>query len=1297
MKDEAKTKKQLIDELNGLRRQAAIADKAEAEFDLLKDRQEKFAKAFLQNATPMIISSRQEGRFIDVNEAFLTMVGLQREDVIGKTSINVGSITREDRSAFLREFKEKGRVDNLEISIFAKSGETKSVLLNSSKISLGDEDYLLTVVTDISARKKAEEALRHSESLYKAIFENTGTATVVIETDKTISLANTEFEKLTGYSKAEIEGKMTWTKFNAPEDLEWMQEQHRMRRADPASAKKSYEFRIVDKAGARKNIHLTVDMIPGTAKSIASLLDVTDRKRATEALRESKELHARLVDTIPDIVLRMDLDGRIVFVNDYALRIGGYSRAEIEGQNILAFVCPEDRDRLKRNMAHMMAGRLGPQEYRIVFKDGKNVPFEANGDVLRGADGTPSGLVFICRDITGRKQAEEALYESEERYRRLFEDAMEGIFRTTLDGRPLMVNDAMAGILGYDSAQHVSETISDVGSQTYAIPLERHQLLDALMQVDKITKKEFLFIKRDGSTIKVLLNVRMVRDENGEPLYIEGSCIDITDKWLAEEALKASEKKYRKIFENATEGIYQTTPDGRYLSINPAFAKMFGYSSPQEMMDAVTDIRRQLYVNPADREELLRILRERGRADGFEIEGYRKDGSRFWISINIHAVYDDSGNILYFEGTNSDVTQRRQAEEALRESERKFRDLAEKSMVGIYLVQDGRYRYVNAEFANTFGYAIDEIVNKLHVRDMIHPDDLPMVEDRLNRRISGELQSLRYEFRIRTKDGKIRTAEVHSSRTSYQGKPAVIGTMLDITERRKAEEESRRLSIAIEQAAEDIIITDPEGIIQYANPAFEKITGYSRVEAIGATPRILKSGVHEPAFYKDLWETIKNGNIWTGRFINRCKDGRLIYEDATISPLLTSSGKLLGYVALKRDVTESVRMELHLREAQKMEAIGNLAGGIAHDFNNILSVILGYTELYRDRVQDRLEVYNSMGEILKAASRARDLVQQILTFSRRTTPEKRPTMLIPIVKEMAKFLRASLPSTIDIRLAVDKTPDVIMADATQIHQVLMNLCTNAGHAMRETGGILDIGLRETFLDEEDIGYHSSLKPGRYLELFVRDTGHGISRDNLERIFEPYFTTKEKGEGTGLGLAVVHGIVRDHGGEIKVYSEERKGTAFSVYLPAVAEAGEKEKETEKVIHKGNGEKILFVDDEKMIVELSREVLEKLGYAVVAETDPVRAIELFREGRDTFDLVITDKTMPHMTGFDLTKAVKEIRADIPVLLCSGFQEKEDPARLAALGIGRMIMKPAPMKILARAVRELLDGKTSRVDGD
>ena len=372
-----------------------------------------------------------------------------------------------------------------------------------------------------------------------------------------------------------------------------------------------------------------------------------------------------------------------------------------------------------------------------------------------------------------------------------------------------------------------------------------------------------------------------------------------------------------------------------------------------------------------------------------------------------------------------------------------------------------------------------------------------------------------------------------------------------------------------------------------------------------------------------------------------------------------------------------------------MEAIGTLAGGIAHDFNNILTGIIGYTELYKDAVLDRPKVYHSMEEVLRAAERARDLVKHILTFGRKTEHDKKPVLLSPIVKEVVKFMRASLPATIEIIETIDVTSDAIMADPSQIHQVLMNLCTNAGYAMKDSGGILEIGLKRVLVGTEDfLPLPLISRHGHYLKLTVRDSGAGIPEDDLGRIFEPYFTTKEKGEGTGLGLAVVHGIVKDHGGEISVYSKESKGTIFSVYLPVMEKHMDDEKDTEADVLPGKGETILFIDDEEMIVDVSREMLERLGYKVFTETDPVKAIEMFKEGPDKFDLVITDKTMPHMTGFDVVRAIKNIRADVPVLICSGYQEIGDMEKLTALGISQLITKPIRISSLSKAIRDALD---------
>ncbi|PKN35967.1 MAG: hypothetical protein CVU61_00245 [Deltaproteobacteria bacterium HGW-Deltaproteobacteria-19] len=373
-----------------------------------------------------------------------------------------------------------------------------------------------------------------------------------------------------------------------------------------------------------------------------------------------------------------------------------------------------------------------------------------------------------------------------------------------------------------------------------------------------------------------------------------------------------------------------------------------------------------------------------------------------------------------------------------------------------------------------------------------------------------------------------------------------------------------------------------------------------------------------------------------------------------------------------------------------MESIGALAGGIAHDFNNILSAIIGYTELYKEQVRDRPKVHRGMEEVLKAAGRARDLVQQILTFSRQAVREKRPTAIIPILNEVARFIRASLPSTIEIRQKLNATSDVVMADATHMHQLLMNLCTNAGHAMAGKGGALEIGLEEVVIGTDTQWLFPTLAGGRYLKLDVRDTGHGIKAEHLEKIFDPYFTTKAKGEGTGLGLAVVHGIAKDHGGEVKVYSEIDKGTCFSVYLPLMEKQAETILLAAEVSPPRGSERVLFIDDEEPLAYLAEEMLLGLGYRVVSETYPLKAIEEFGRNSDAFDLVITDKTMPHMTGFAVARDLHKIRADIPVILCSGFQEKEDLEKQSACGISSFIMKPFRINDLAEAIRSVLGKK-------
>jgi two-component system, cell cycle sensor histidine kinase and response regulator CckA len=388
------------------------------------------------------------------------------------------------------------------------------------------------------------------------------------------------------------------------------------------------------------------------------------------------------------------------------------------------------------------------------------------------------------------------------------------------------------------------------------------------------------------------------------------------------------------------------------------------------------------------------------------------------------------------------------------------------------------------------------------------------------------------------------------------------------------------------------------------------------------------------------------------------------------------------------DISEAKRLEIQLQQAQKMEAIGTLSGGIAHDFNNILGGIIGYAELAKMKAPEGSDVLADLEQVLKSSKRAADLVSQILTISRHHKKEQRPVQVRYIVHEATSLLRATLPTTIEIRENLSQDAGIINADPTQMHQVIMNLGTNAGHAMQENGGVLEVSLANVELDDLEAAKHLDLKAGPYLRLTVSDTGHGMASEVMERIFDPYFTTKDTGEGTGLGLSVAQGIVKTHGGTIRAYSEPGKGTIFHVYLPIILEAErEEENASEKPLPTGS-ECILLIDDEQVLIEVGRLALGQLGYEVVTQQSSVRALELFRAEPDKFDLVITDMTMPHMTGDQLARALKKIRPHIPVMLCTGNSRLISDEKIKEIGIKAVVIKPVLKRTMAETVREVLD---------
>lgn len=521
-----------------------------------------------------------------------------------------------------------------------------------------------------------------------------------------------------------------------------------------------------------------------------------------------------------------------------------------------------------------------------------------------------------------------------------------------------------------------------------------------------------------------------------------------------------------------------------------------------------------------------------------------------------------------------------------------------------------------------------------------------------------------------------------------------IKTIRMNAERERALEERMLLAAAIEQASNGVLTFDRDGIIHYMNSSYEGICGVVAEKAVGQSIHSLECCLKNEDFYRSILKTVETGEAQGGHFNSVRGDDSRYEINARISPVWSSSNVISRYVVIVRDVTHETMLERQLRQAQKLEAVATLSGGIAHDFNNILAVIITNTEMTLEDIPDDNPLKKQLEIVLKAGFRGKDLVKQILTLSRRTEQERQPVDVGLIVEECFNLLRASLPTTIEVKNWLTDEPGMIAADPTQIHQVVMNLCTNAAHAMSETGGSLEVVLDEVELDSDACKAYPGLKPGHYIELQISDSGHGMEREVMERIFDPFYTTKSQGKGTGLGLSVVHGIVKSHGGAITVDSVPGRGTIFSALFPKLENYVEIAKSPVVDLETQGSGRILFVDDEADYVLAKAKMLERFGYDVVVQTDSRETLELFRSAPYDFDLVITDQTMPHLTGDMLARQLLAIRPDIPIILCSGSSPETNsiltPEKSRAIGIREVLLKPVGREEMNLAIRRQLNDR-------
>ncbi len=844
----------------------------------------------------------------------------------------------------------------------------------------------------------------------------------------------------------------------------------------------------------------------------------------------------------------------------------------------------------------------------------------------------------------------------------------------------LKVNPAFTETLGFPEDALLGKSFFDFLHPDDITPT-RSVVEDKLRAGKKLINFENRHLCQDGSYRWLSWTSHPV-PEQGKAYTIAR---DITELKKASHELNESEKRYRRVVENANESII-VTQEGMLKFVNNKTYEMSGYAREELMSKPFIE-----FVHPDDHSMVMQhhIKRLKGEetCEKYVLRFVAKDGNIKWIENN--------GVVITWEGRPAtlnfitDITDRKRAEEALRESEERFRQVYNHMSIGVAKVSlEFKIEAANPAYCKMLGYSEKELIGK-HLREITHPDFLEKNILKQSRLAAGEIDHFRMEKRFIHKNSKIVHGILDASLVrDYNGRPLYfLGSVADISDRKRAEEALReseeKYRSMMDSMKDAAYICSPELLIEYMNPRMISTVGR---DATGDCCYKAIYGFDEKCSWCVLDNVLQGEHI--DYELENPKDNR--FYSVTNSPIHHSRGTI-SKLTIFRDVTDSKSIEAQLHQARKMESIGTIAGGIAHDFNNILYMITGNAELAMEDIPAWNPAHENLKEIKSAGLRAAGVVKQLLNFSHQTDQELKPIDAVIVIKDALKLLRSTIPASIEIQQKFPEKEVIILGDPTKINQLMMNLCINASQAMEEAGGILDILVEMISLNERKNDLYSDPAPGDWLKITVRDSGPGIRSDIIDRIFDPYFTTKDVGKGSGMGLAVVHGIVKNHHGTILAHTEPGQGMTFTIFLPVLTKRPAMETKASDFIPRGTGERVLFVDDEASITGMIEKMLERLRYRVQTTTSPLDALEMFRSKPDFFDLVLTDMTMPKMTGVELSKKLKEIKPDIPVVICTGHNALIDEEKAKSISVEDYVMKPILMRDIAKVIRKVLDKTT------
>lgn len=1000
-----------------------------------------------------------------------------------------------------------------------------------------------------------------------------------------------------------------------------------------------------------------------------------------QQLRQTVSRLQTLTDTAPDGILRISTDSRIVDLNKTCIELFGYSHEELMHSPMSALGAEVASESIiGENIEQAIEGKAVDFEWLLRRKDGVLLSTVVRFRLMQLGD--DHSILAVITDITDRKEAGSALRESEERYRTAIEASHDGVVIVQNDVH-VYANQAFLDMFRYNNLDEI------VGQQQYCIlhPDDYERVVgyaQARLKGEYAPARyEFKGIRKDGTPIDVEASVNTIsyKGEQAVLAYLR----DTTERKEADEALRRAEEKYRSIFDNAVEGIFQTLPEGRALNVNPALAKIFGYDSPEELWNAINNIGSQLYVDPEQRQEHMKILNEKGSAKGFETKMYRKDGSIIWASIDSRTVRDNTGIPLYYEGFLVDITERKQMEDDLRLGEARYKSLFQDNQAAILLINP---ETASIEDANTtackfYGWSHEEIIMK----NMTDINTLKSADNFSEMQHAHEKRG-HFFFKHRLSNGEMRDVEVFSGPIHAKGQNLLYSIVHDITERKRLEdvlrEERAGFRLVSENAPLGIVVIDQDGAFRYINPTFKEYFGYD-LEDIPDGKTWFRKAYPDPEYrhkvistwINDVMDNVtKKPSRWVYQV--KCKDG----SEKTISFITVHLSEGF-HVMTCEDITERKRAEEDSLRGQKLESLGILAGGIAHDFNNLMVVLLGYVELAMMGLPANHSSYPLLQAALRSTEQTKDLTSRLITFSRGGS-------LIKEVGNITEIIREAVHKTLTgegIEVAFDIEKDLWPAevDTIQIRQVFYNLAVNAVEAMPE-GGTLTVKAENTVIRTND---DLTLQAGPYLKITFADTGTGIAEEHLISVFDPYFTTKSMGtqKGVGLGLAVCYSVLKKHKGHITVTSRPGKGAAFVIYLPARTE---KTRETVQQLSVPRY-RVLIMEDEATVRMLEKAFLTQLGCEVTETTDGREALERYKEAilaKTPFDLVLLDLVVfEGMGGLEtLEKLLKDDPA-VRAIVVSGYIDDPVIEHYRNYGFRWAMKKPFRLHELKEAIAAVM----------